>query len=166
MLKQFSARELRELQKSFDKQYYTDSDGYLVERQRVVAPRVTAAPRRTAPRRTRGANSRSSAKSGDGNSDDGDPDPERNPLALLDQPGLADLLGIAKSTLQNIYSSTPHALPAAISIPGARGPRWTVQAVQAWLESRPAHSTKPAPVAPVRKVGRPRLAVLRVGGAK
>ena len=165
MLKQFSARELRELQKSFDKQYYTDSDGYLVERQRVVAPRVTAAPRRTAPRRTRGANSRSSAKSGDGNSDDGDPDPERNPLALLDQPGLADLLGIAKSTLQNIYSSTPWLLPPAIHIPGARGPRWTPQAVQAWLADRPAHVAKPAPQPAQKKVGRPRIALAVQGGA-
>ncbi len=120
-----------------------------------MAPRAPRARRHT-------EGSRSSAASGDGNSDP-DPDPERRlqPLQLLDQAVLADLLHISKKTLQNLYSNTPHLLPQAISIPGARGPRWTIQAVQTWLDSRPAHhnTAKTAPKAAKRKVGRPRIAL-------
>ncbi len=114
------------------------------------------------PRARRGGEgSRSSAKSGDGNSSD-DPDPER----LYDQAPLADLLKISKKSVQNIYSKTPWLLPRAISVPGARGPRWTPQAVQAWLADRPAHTVKPAPQAASRKkVGRPRIALVKQGGA-
>ncbi|MBU2845670.1 hypothetical protein HF923_07520 [Acidithiobacillus ferriphilus] len=121
------------------------------------------------PRARRGGEgSRSSAKSGDGNSSD-DPDSERRQQSpcLYDQAALADLLKISKKSVQNIYSRTPHLLPQAIQIPGARGPRWTPQAVQLWLENRPQHSSaKPAPKAAKNKVGRPRIALAAVVGVQ
>lgn len=140
---------------------------------------VSIAPRQ---RRGRGEGSRSSAASGDGNSSDDsdsgdsdpDPDPARRPQyphQLLDQSSLAALLCVSKKTLQNWYSSSPHALPPAIHIPGARGPRWAAQAVRNWLDSRPPYTAKPAPVVAKtrRGVGRPRiaatLAVVGKGGA-
>ena len=130
-----------------------------------AAPRVVTTIRRThqALRRTRqrGSTTRSSASSGD----DSDPEPPRLHIQLLDQAALADLLKISKHSVQNIYSATPHLLPPAIHIPGARGPRWTPQAVQEWLEQRPRHTPKPAPVAPKRAVGRPRIALRSAGGA-
>ena len=164
------------LQREFDKHFYTDEYGYLVERERNrVIPLKTAnratspAPRRTGHKQC-SEGTRSSAASGDGNSDDPDPETERNPqhpLYLFDQQSLADLLCIAKKTLQNTYSNTPHELPAAIQIPHARGPRWTIQAVQDWLANRPKHTQKLAPVVPKRKAGRPRIAqVVAKGGAK
>ncbi|QQD72298.1 hypothetical protein [Acidithiobacillus ferrivorans] len=122
--------------------------------------------------RRAGDGTRSSAKSGDGNDDgDSDPDPERRPSSsfhLYDQSALAALLCISKHTLQNLYSKTPHLLPKAISIPGARGPRWTPESVQEWLNNRPKHTSTPAPVAaPKRKAGRPRIALTAVkGGAQ
>ncbi|MBU2804892.1 hypothetical protein HF668_06980 [Acidithiobacillus ferridurans] len=123
---------------------------------RAIVRRVPATPRR-ARGASKGASRRASEKSGDGNDSDPDPDPARR---LLDQAALAQLLCISKKTLQNQYSSAPHTLPAAISIPGARGPRWTQASVQAWLEQRPQHkhTSKPTPPAPQRKVGRPRIA--------
>jgi len=123
--------------------------------------------------RGRGEGSRSSAASGDGNSDsdssgDSDPDPDparllplpQHPLQLLDQQTLAALLRVATKTLQNQYSTAPHTLPHAIRIPGSRGPRWTQQSVRAWLDSRPAHTAKPAVAKTKRGVGRPRIASL------
>ena len=124
----------------------------------VHAPK-TASTRQS--KRNGGEGTRSSAASGDSNSED--PDPERPRLAhqLYDQASLADLLCISKKTLQNQYSVAPHTLPKAISIPGARGPRWTPKSVQEWLESRLQHTLKPAPQPTKRtkrKVGRPRIA--------
>ena len=121
---------------------------------------------RTAPRRKRGRGegTRSSISSGDGNSSDSDPDPERRTpasLQLYDQAALASLFKISKKSVQNQYSVAPHTFPPAIQIPGARGPRWTPAAVQAWLSERPAHTSTPAPApAPARKkAGRPRIAL-------
>ena len=132
-----------------------------------VSAVVHAAPR-TPPSRRHGEGSRSSAASGDGNSNDSDPDPEppllQNYLNLFDQASLAVALCISKKSVQNIFSKTPWLLPAAIAIPGARGPRWTPQAVQAWLADRPAHTVKPAPQAAKNKVGRPRIALRSAGG--
>ncbi|MBU2804045.1 hypothetical protein HF668_02485 [Acidithiobacillus ferridurans] len=128
-----------------------------------AAPRAAVRLPRSAPRAraaSKGASQRASEKSGDGNASDPDPDPARPARRLLDQAALAQFLCISKKTLQNQYSSAPHTLPAAISIPGARGPRWTQASVQAWLEQRPQHkhTSKPTPPAPQRKVGRPRIA--------
>ena len=125
---------------------------------------VHMAPRTPRARRN-GEGSRSSAASGDGNSE---PDPERRAqpsLCLYDQAALAALLKISKKSVQNIFSKTPWLLPPAIQIPGARGPRWTPQAVQAWLADRPAHVAKPAPQPAQKKVGRPRIALAVQGGA-
>lgn len=80
------------------------------------------------------------------------------PIHLYDQASLAKLLGISKKTVQNLYSRTPHLLPPAIDIPGARGPRWTAPSIIAWLEGRPVHTSTPAPVMVKRSVGRPRIA--------
>jgi len=136
---------------------------------------VRIAPRKQHP--GRGEGSRSSTASGDGNSDDGsDPDPDharplhqQHPLQLLDQSALAAILCVSRKTLQNKYSTAPHTLPPAIQIPGARGPRWTAQSVRDWLNNRPQHTAKPAPVAAKRPVGRPRiattLAIFGKGGA-
>lgn len=139
----------------------------------IVFQRKPATARRT---RQRGASARSSVASGDGNSgsdDSGSDDPERcltrtslASLSLYDQQSLADFLCISKKTLQNLYSRTPHALPVAIQIPGARGPRWTPDAVTKWLADRPRHVAAPAPVvAAPRKVGRPRIVARSAGGA-
>ena len=127
-------------------------------------PARVVAIHRTPRARRQGEGSRSSAASGDGNPDSDDPDPERRQasLSLLDQ---AALLILSKKSVQNIYSRTPWLLPTAIQIPGARGPRWTVQSVQAWLADRPLHSAKPAPTASKNKVGRPRIALVKQGGA-
>lgn len=81
-------------------------------------------------------------------------------LALYDQAALAELLCISKKTVQNLYSKTPHRLPPAIDIPGARGPRWTAASILAWLEGRPVHTSVPVPVMPKRSVGRPRIATM------
>lgn len=130
---------------------------------RVVIPHTGGAHGQ---KKQRGAASRSSAKSGDGNSDS-DPEPERHlPNYLYDQATLAGLLAISKKTLQNLYSKTPWELPAAILIPGARGPRWTHQAVQTWLSDRPQHTQKTPPQPAKKKVGRPRIALAQgKGGA-
>ena len=137
-----------------------------------IAPRFARVVKAVTPARAhpgtrqRGAQTRSSASSGDSN--DADPEPPRGTLLslnLYDQAALADLLTISKKTLQNLYSSAPHSLPVAISVPGARGPRWTPAAVAEWLSSRPRHTSTPAPVAPKRKVGRPRIAQAVKGGA-
>ena len=114
---------------------------------------------------------RSSVNSGDGNSDSSDDsDPERRqPLQLYDQASLGQLLILSKKSVQNIYSATPWLLPPAISIPGARGPRWTPAAVEAWLSERPAHTSfnTPAPVvAAKRKAGRPRIAFAKQAGVQ
>ena len=98
-------------------------------------------------------------KASSGDSDGSDGEPPRSCQSLLDQHALAAYLGISKKTLQNIHSNTPHLLPKAIQIPGARGPRWTVQTVQDWLDARPAYSTKSAPQPAKRTVGRPRIAL-------
>jgi len=81
-----------------------------------------------------------------------------DPIRLYDQKSLAALIGVSKKTVQNLYSRDPYSLPVAIDIPGARGPRWTAQAVLDWLNSRPVHRSTPPPVKKVRKVGRPRIA--------
>lgn len=88
---------------------------------------------------------------------------------LLTETALAAYLCISKKSLQNQYSKAPWTLPSAVQIPGAKGPRWTAQSVQKWLEICPKHSTKSAPTAGKRNVGRPRIAGslgLVVGGAK
>ncbi|OCB03422.1 hypothetical protein BBC27_08120 [Acidithiobacillus ferrivorans] len=141
------------------------TDGSARRLQRITTS-VKKSSSRAAPRRTRQA-TRSSAKSGDSNTDDAEPEPEpeRTPLQLYDQAALADLLCISKKSVQNICSKTPWLLPAAIQIPGARGPRWTPESVQEWLQNRPQHTSKPLPVAPKRKVGRPRIALAVQGGA-
>jgi hypothetical protein len=165
-------RKYREdkLTREFYKDCYYDSDGYMHERERATVVRIaTHRSTPTAPRtghRARSEGARSSAASGDGNSsDDSEPERRQPSLPLYDQASLAALLRISKKSVQNIYSSTPHLLPAAIQIPGARGPRWTAQAVQTWLSERPRHTSKPAPVAPKKKAGRPRIALAVKGGA-
>jgi len=171
-----------------DKRYgvITSMQMWLADRDYADAHRAAADHRKIvsiAPRtqhRGRGEGSRSSAASGDGNSSDdsdsdpSDPNPARrlpfpqhpHPLQLLDQQTFAKLLCVSRKTLQNQYSASPHTLPPAIQIPGARGPRWTHQAVQNWLDSRPAHTAKPAPVVAKQRrgVGRPRIASLAFGG--
>lgn len=128
---------------------------------RATPARVTTVPR-AAPRRRHAAGVRSSAASGDSGDGNSEPEPDR---PFLTQASLAALLCISKKTLQNLYSRTPHSLPVAIQIPGTRGPRWTPQAVQEWLDSRPQHTPKPIPVAPKKKAGRPRIAQAVKGGA-
>ncbi|MHB1644588.1 MAG: helix-turn-helix transcriptional regulator [Acidithiobacillus sp.] len=164
-----AARRERDFHKDF---YYDDGLGWLAHKRKIVQPAICSIAPATAHRtgnRTSQEGVRSSAASGDGNSDDSDSDePERRtqqPLQLYDQASLAAFLCISKKTLQNRYSVTPHLLPQSIHIPGARGPRWTANAVQAWLESRPAHTRKPVVIAPKNKVGRPRIAACGKGGA-
>lgn len=111
-------------------------------------------------------------KTGGGGGDSGDPDggdgePPRNSLQLLDEQTLASLLKISKKSLQNQYSKAPWTLPQAISVPGARGPRWQAKVVQQWLDECPKHTVKPVKPVPGgaqrRKVGRPRIALALVG---
>lgn len=132
---------------------------------RLHAMPISAAPR-TGHRQQQQDGSRSSAASGDGNDESDGSDPERR-LQTYDQAAFASLLCISKKTLQNIYCKTPHLLPHAIHVPGARGPRWTQAAIQEWLNSRPSHTSKTLPVVGKRKAGRPRIAfVAGKGGAK
>ena len=109
---------------------------------------------------------RSSLASGDSNSDDGDGEPPRR-HGLADAGTFAAYICISKKTLQNIYCKTPHLLPPAIKIPGARGPRWPWASIDEWLSQRPQHTSKSAPVAPRKRVGRPRIALVAgKGGAQ
>lgn len=168
LTKPFTPWQLHKLQKEHDRNYYY-ADGYMVER--VKMPRqklavVSSVPHCVRLRRTqkrRGADGKKQATSGNSP----EPEPERPLLTtqLLDQATLADFLCSSKKTVQNLYSKTPWLLPPAISIPGARGPRWTPEAVQEWLQNRPQHTHKPFPSAPKRKAGRPRIALVS-GGAK
>lgn len=163
--------QLHKLQKEHERQYYTDDAGYLTERVKMppqkftvvsVPPHCCASRRRTQNRR--GAEGKKQAAAGDSPAD---PEPPR-PCKLADEAAFAADLCISKKTLQNIYSRTPHLLPQAIHVPGARGPRWTQASIQEWLNSRPTHtSSKTLPVAPKRKAGRPRIALVAgKGGAK
>ncbi|WP_248885542.1 hypothetical protein [Acidithiobacillus acidisediminis] len=132
--------------------------------QRVPATRTT-----TRARRSHGASSRSSAASaesgsdGDGDGGDGEP-PQSLISSLLDQNALAQLLCVSKKTLQNQYSKNPFAFPPAIAVPGARGPRWTLASIQAWIANRPTY-LPPAPPLPTqqKRRGRPRLALVARG---
>jgi len=101
---------------------------------------------------------RSSAASGDSND-------AYEPPRLADEAALASQLCVSKKTIQNIYSRTPHLLPPAIAIPGARGPRWTQAAIDGWLATCPQHTPKPIPQPTRKKVGRPRIALVKQGGA-
>lgn len=163
----WSARRDREFHKDFF--YDADLGWQARDKTPAVAVRhITQAASRRTGHRQRQEGSRSSAASGDGNGNSDDAEPERRQpsLQIYDQAALADLLQISKKTLQNLYSSAPHILPDAIRIPGARGPRWTLSAVQQWLESRPSHTRKPVVIAPKKGVGRPRIASVVKGGAK
>lgn len=138
--------------------YYARNRENPQQKQRVFMRRVISSGK---DKKSAGTGTRSSAASGDGNSDDSDPELERknqHSLYLFDQQSLADLLCISKKTLQNAYSNAPHELPVAIQIPHARGPRWTQKAVEKWLDERHRHTQKKTPVAPKRKLGRPRIA--------
>ena len=152
------------------RQWMAELDFAEARKAKPTPARVVAIHRVPRARRRHGEGSRSSAASGDGNSSDDpdpDPDPERRQpsLSLLDQAALAALLILSKKSVQNIYSKTPWLLPPAISIPGARGPRWTLASVQTWLNDRPAHASKPAPqIVNKKKVGRPRIALRSAGG--
>lgn len=116
-------------------------------------------------RKKTGGDKKTSSGNDDGS--DGEPPRPHQSLQLLNQNTLAALLGISKKTLQNVFCRTPHLLPPAVVVPGARGPRWTASAVQDWLDSRPAYTNKPAPTPTRRKVGRPRIALAAgKGGAK
>ncbi len=163
MLTQSSEEEYAQLNREFDRDFYTDEDGYLCDRIPVIARPMTA--RRPTPRRTR-RSSASSTSSGGAKSKSSDPDPDpARPLQLFDTSALADLLCISQKTLQNLYSKSPCGLPPAIHIPGARGPRWTLSAIRAWLDARPAHTSAPPtrPNPQKRPVGRPRIAFSRDG---
>jgi predicted DNA-binding transcriptional regulator AlpA len=99
--------------------------------------------------------------------DDGEPPRSLN-LQLYDEHAIAQCFCISKKTVQNIFSKSPHLFPPSIKIPGARGPRWTVRAVEEWINkldreaisARAAQQTNSTP----RRPGRPRIA--RTGGAK
>ena len=165
MLRQFSDEECAQLNRDFDRDFYFDEDGYQCDRIPIIARPMTA--RRSTPRRTRRSSYASSgATSGGAKSSDPDPaqDPDR-PLQLFDTGKLADLLCISPKTLQNLYSKSPHDLPMAVAIPGARGPRWTMAAIRAWLDARPSHTSAhpPRPDPPKKPVGRPRIANMRDG---
>jgi hypothetical protein len=77
---------------------------------------------------------------------------------------LAEIIGVHERTLKNWYSRDPARLPPAVIIPGAKGPRWTDDLVDEWIQ---AHVRRPAPIAEPkpknrgpengRRRGRPRL---------
>ena len=162
MLYQLSDADIAQLNRDFDRDFYFDEDGYQCDRVPIIARPMTA--RRSTPRRARRSPAASSTTSGGAKSSDPDPDPDR-PLQLFDTRKLADLLCISPKTLQNLYSKSPHGLPPAIHIPGARGPRWTLSAIRDWLNTRPLHTSAPPPRPEPKKkpVGRPRIAFKRDG---
>ena len=149
-----SERERRHLSMFY---YFAQIDRRSLEKSKLHARPISAAPRVGHKRRRAEEGTRSSASSGDSNGDSDDSNPERC-LQTYDQAQFASLLCISKKTIQNLYSKSPHLLPQAIRIPGARGPRWTQQAIHEWLNNRPEHSPKPVPGVRKRKVGRPRIA--------
>ncbi len=149
-------KRLRRMQAQINQEKLLLKKSYNNNVVRVVVS-VPPCARRTQERR--GAEGKKQAAAGDSPAD-----PELPRSRLADESALAAHLCISKKTLQNIYSKTPHLLPPAIYVPGARGPRWTHAAIQEWLDQRPQHTSKTLPVAPHRKVGRPRIAVLRSNG--
>ncbi len=72
-------------------------------------------------------------------------------------PELAAAIGANPRTLQNAFYANPGAFPPAAYLPGCRGPRFLVEDVRAWLESRKTQTTQPPPVTP-KPQGRPRKA--------
>jgi predicted DNA-binding transcriptional regulator AlpA len=145
-------------------QWLRDMDHNEARTARAAAPSI-ALQLQGKKNRGRGESGRATAASGDGNSTgDGDGEPPR-PGGLADEAALANQLCVSKKTIQNIYSRTPHLLPPAIAIPGARGPRWTQAAIDGWLATRPQHTSKSVPVAPKRSAGRPRIALAGKRGA-
>ena len=146
-----------QLDREFYKDFYFDADGYQCDRIPTRSARPMMAVRRPTTRRAR----RSSCATSGGKKSS-DPDPDRH-IQLFDTSALADLLCISQKTLQNLYSKSPCGLPPAIHIPGARGPRWTLSAIRAWLDARPAHTSAPPtrPNPQKRPVGRPRIAFSR-----
>ena len=71
-------------------------------------------------------------------------------------PELAAAIGANSRSLQNAFYLNPEAFPPAAYLPGCRGPRFLVEDVRAWLESRKTQTTQPPPVTP-KPQGRPRI---------
>lgn len=127
-----------------------------------------AAPRQHPRHRTTSGNAGAGSGSGSGNNDgDGgsDGEPPRS-IILLDYSDLSALLKVAVGTLKNRYSRNPETLPPAIHVPGARGPRWLLSTVLAWLKSHETASEGHSPFTPApKRKGRPRIAQAGKGGA-
>lgn len=110
----------------------------------------------------------SGAATKSGDDGDGDPDPDPDRPQFYDYAALAALLSCGVQHVRNLRCAGK--LPPAIKLPYARGPRWTVDAVDAWLASNaePYHPTpvaRSAPKSPLpRKIGRPRIADQQRGG--
>ena len=80
-----------------------------------------------------------------------------SPFAI-DLPGLAAAIDANSRSLRNAFYLNPKAFPQAVYLPGVRGPRFLVEDVRAWLESRKTPPDAPPPVAASRPQGRPRKA--------
>ena len=78
----------------------------------------------------------------------------------IDLPALAAAIGANARSLRNAFYLRPRDFPPAIYLPGTRGPRFLVEDVRAWLESRKgkAQTTTPPVVAAPTPKGRPRKA--------
>ena len=125
---------------------------------RVALVSVPPCARRTQERR--GAEGKKQAAAGDSPAD---PEPPRPGLA--GEAELANQLCISKKTVQNIYSRTPHLLPPAIQIPGARGPRWTQAAIDNGFLSAQSTPQNPHLSQPKRRLAAPGLPA-RAKGAR
>lgn len=80
-------------------------------------------------------------------------------LALaIDLPALAAAIGGQLRSVRNAFYSRPQDFPPAVYLPGCRGPRFLVEDVQTWLESRRTQQAAPQPPAAPKRQGRPRQA--------
>ena len=75
-------------------------------------------------------------------------------LRWLTTADIAAILGVSRQTIHNHLTSNPDSLPPVTTIPGWRGPRWSIKVVREWQ----ALYDPPTVSLPRRRVGRPRKA--------
>ncbi|WP_163055318.1 hypothetical protein [Acidithiobacillus ferrooxidans] len=137
MLYNHSQAQLSELKREFDRDYYHDDDGYLVERMRVSADASakTAKPAHRV-QRVKGESKRSSAKSGDGNSDnsdDSDPDSDSDPALSTSTSSLSNTPATRREALQALHN-LGHISESTLKISEKLG----LDAADAWLSEHDA----------------------------
>lgn len=75
-------------------------------------------------------------------------------LRWLTTADIAAIFGVSQQTIHNHLTNNPESLPPVTTIPGWRGPRWSIKVVRDWQ----ALYDPPTVSLPPRRVGRPRKA--------